>query len=299
MTVSIVIALGVVALLGTGVLIWDQRRTPLPAIAAGGANRHAAVTAAVGWASLIGSLAVGVIGVMMGNLELAGRQIALVPCAAGVVFLMVHAAGELTWPRPRGGVRSARLAPRAPADVAPTLLRAALWAWAGLLAVELVVFGVMASGPRTITARVPEEALVGAGTEYQAGPFPGWWYGVPLLIGGAVLLMGTELVLRLITLRPALVDVPAAWDMALRRRSARRVLRGAQAPLAITGAGVLWVAHQTIASATSPSDPLVVTCLVLAWVSAVGGVVLMAVPGRDFRPEPAAGPAPTAADVIG
>ncbi|WP_034661014.1 hypothetical protein [Cellulomonas sp. KRMCY2] len=289
MVLPTVIALVVVALLGVAVLVWDRRRTPLPAASAGAANRHAALTAAVGWASLIGGLVVGAIGVMMGNLNLGGRTIALIPCAAGIVFLAVHTAGELTWPRPRGEVRVARLAVRDTGDVAPSWLRAAPWAWASLLTVALVAFGAMAYGPRTIAATVPAGALVGAGRAYEVGPFPGWWYGVPLLIGTAAMLLSTELVLRLITLRPALTDIPADWDMALRRRSARRVLRGGQAPLAMTTSGVLWVAHQAIARGTSPSDLLAGTCLVLAWMAAVGGIVVMALPGRDFRAHRAPG----------
>lgn len=271
MVLPMTIALAVVTVVGVAVLVWDQRRTPLPSDAARVANRHAAIAAAVAWACVIGALVASVGIVLMSNADLTGRVMALMPADAAVVLLTVHAAGELTWPRPRGTVREARLAPRDTDDVAPRWLHRVTWVWASALVASLVVFGVVADGPRSVAVTTP------SGLEYSAAPFPGWWYGVPLIAAVLAIIVGVELVLRLVTLRPAVAGVPASWDLALRRRSARRVLRGAQLPIALTAAGVFWLASITRANATSD------VCLVLAWVFGVGGCLVAVAPGRDFR----------------
>lgn len=276
MQIQILLIAGVLALvtaLGGVVLLWDERRTPLPSGRAAGANRHAAIAAATAWACLLGALAAGALVASTTNARLGGRAMALLPMAATAVLLAVHAVGELTWPRPRGAVREARLTARRPTDIAPRWLRWNLWASVSGFVVALAVFGSVADGPRT---------YVGS-SGFSASPFPGWWYGVPLTAAALALLAATEAVVRLIALRPAVEAVPAEWDIALRRRSAGRVLRGAQLPLAITAAAVVWYAGLAFARDTGETDLASLVCVALAWLWGVGGVVVAVLPGRAFR----------------
>jgi hypothetical protein len=148
----------------------------------------------------------------------------------------------LTWPRPSGPLRRAPLTPRTVRTVAPVGLRRLTWVWAGGLAMMLVACG-LASGNGRDIERVWDAASSGA-----AGPSPGWFYGGPLLVATAVVVVATEVALLLVTRRPAVTDTAPADDLALRTVSARRVLRGAQLVLAWTLAGVLLVAGTALRS---------------------------------------------------
>jgi hypothetical protein len=125
---------------------------------------------------------------------------------------------------------------------APVGLRRLTWVWAGGLATTLVACG-LASGNGRDIERVWDAASSGA-----AGPFPGWFYGGPLLVATAVVVVATEVVLLLVARRPAVADTAPADDLALRTVSARRVLRGTQLVLAWTLAGVLFVAGTALRS---------------------------------------------------
>ena len=186
------------------------------------------------WAALL----VVAVALLMGltRLPQPGIALAVTPAAAGIVFLAVGAAGELRWPHPVGAVRRAPLVVRTVRMLAPTGLRRLTWGWATLIAVTLVATGVTAD----TTGR---GLLVSHGDLGQSGasPYPGWYYGVPLLIGTLVVLAGCEVVLRLIALRPAVADTAPDDDHRLRRTCARRVLAGTQLVLAVTAAGVLAV----------------------------------------------------------
>ena len=129
-------------------------------------------------------------------------------------------------------------------------------AWAGAALALLAIFALVADGPRSITWRA-------RGYTEAIGPYPGWYYGVPLGIAIVVTVVATELVLRLITLRPAVVGVTTEWDLHLRRRSAGHVTRGIQLVMAVTTAGILisagW-AHLALAMDRYPQghgDPVV------------------------------------------
>jgi len=299
------IALAVVVAVGVAVLVLDQWRTPEPSDAARVPKRHAAIAAGAAWACYLGALVVGFYGVVFVNrdlqsLPLGGRTIALVPAAAAVVFLVVHATGDLTWPRPRGSVREARLASRDADDIAPRWLRWMVLSSAGVLVAGMVVLGSIADGPRTFLAPPSEVVGLAAAGDFLDNPgapvvasseglvlpqpvFPGWWYGVPVIIAVLVLVAAMEGVLRLIALRPAVAGVPATWDMALRRRSARRVLRGLQCAVALTGAGVFYQAGLTIARTTEPGTSMDPACLVVVGLFMISAGVVLVVPGLDFR----------------
>ncbi len=195
---------------------------------------HARTVGRRSWAAL---LVVAVV-LLMGlpRLPQPGIALAVTPAAAGVVFLAVGAVGELRWPHPVGAVRRAPLVVRTVRMLAPTGLRRLTWGWATLIAATLVATGVTADA----TGR---GLLVSHGALGQSGasPYPGWYYGGPLLVGTLVVVAGCEVVLRLIALRPAVADTAPDDDHRLRRRCARRVLAGTQLVLAVTAGGVLAV----------------------------------------------------------
>ncbi|WP_182112059.1 MULTISPECIES: hypothetical protein [unclassified Actinotalea] len=169
-----------------------------------------------------------------------GSLVALVPAGVGLAFLLVHAVGELTWPRPTGTVRRATLRPRRVVDVAPAGARRVTWAWGAVLFVVLLACGLTAEPDGRSLGRTSGAWVV------SHSPFPGWHYGVSLLAAAALVLGAQEGVLRLITRRPAVADAAEAWDLGLRRLSAHRVLRGTQLVLGCTVGAVLVVAGTSV-----------------------------------------------------
>lgn len=217
-----------------------RRPLPAPSEAADAARRHALGVNIAAWLVLtvlpffIAPIAIPLIRAAGGSSLYAGVITGLWPATAGLLFLGVHAIGERTWPRPTGAVRRAHLSPR-DAQRGPRWLRRLTWSWAGLLLVTLVAAGATSPNGRAVSVAYATNAVV------SAGPYPGWFYGVPLLVAAALVLVATEGVLRLISRRPAVVDADPSYDAASRRLSAHRALRGTQLVLAMTEAGVLGV----------------------------------------------------------
>ena len=215
-----------------GVLVWDARRTPTTSQAAARANRHATLASLVGVAMLVVVLMWLAVAFLFGATPSDGRLLALLPALAGACLLAAQAVGQLTWPRPSGSHREADLVRRGVADVTPVWPRRLGIVWVSGALLLLAVFGVVADGPRSLTRA--------AGDYTEAiGPYPGWYYGVPMGLAIIAIVVATGLVLRLITVRPAVAGVSAEWDLHLRRRSAAHVTRGIQLVLAITVAGIL------------------------------------------------------------
>src|SRR5439155_9510765 len=75
-----------------------------------------------------------------------GDALSLAPGAWALTHTLVHLAGELTWPRPEGRVRRARLVRRRMRDVAPRMLVRLGAGGLALLAVELLL-GIALAGP--------------------------------------------------------------------------------------------------------------------------------------------------------
>ena len=285
------------AVLAVALLVWaalraSSRPAPTLGAAADRARRHALVVDVLAWVLLVLALFGGFAAVSAQPLSLQqGLLLGLVPAVSGTLFALVHAAGDLTWPRPTGTVRRAPLVRRTVRDVAPTRLRRALWSWVGILTVGLVSAGLVADE----TARAFPRS--GADWTSASGPFPGWFYGGPLLTAAAVVLLAAELTLLLVARRPVVADADPAWDLGLRRLSAHRVLRGTQAVLGLTTAGVLAVAGTAILNAaqgpvlngiTYPHAGLRVLGIALvisAFASLVAAATLTALPpeaGRSF-----------------
>lgn len=204
-------------------LVLDSRRTPARSEQAVRANRHATLASVVGVALMVLVL-LALANVPLRNVtsdsERDGRLIAVLPALGGLCLVLAQVVGQVTWPRPTGTVREAELVRRRVADVAPRPQRLLLVTWPALTLATLLVTGLAASGPRTISA--PGGDL---------GPYPGWYYGIPVAVAVLVLVAATEATLRLITLRPAVAAVAPAWDLHLRRRSARHLLGGVQLAL--------------------------------------------------------------------
>ncbi|GAB2476539.1 hypothetical protein [Xylanimonas ulmi] len=221
---------------------------------------------------------------------------ALTPLAIAVVFALVRGLGELTWPRPRGAVRTAPLTRRSPRSLAGARLTGVVLTGA-LLAVGLVVTGVTAdSTGRAFTSRpvtLPDAGVVSGAN----GPYPGWPYGAPMLVGLALVAVATWLALTAITRRRPLAGVPAAHDDAVRRTSCDRLLAGVQLCLGLAVAGTAWFAGHAIAARgrgfevdgrlveddllTAIGVTIIVAGVVVALVSAV--VALLAVGSRRVQ----------------
>jgi hypothetical protein len=242
MPLALAVAVGVVVITLAHRLSRRERAvTPSTALVA--ARRHAGSIDALAWVGLVAALVIlQVFTPSLTNGLGTGVLIGLTPTLAGATFLAVQSVGELTWPRPSGPVRRAPLTPRTVRTLAPVGLRRLTWVWAGGLATTLVACG-LASGNGRDIERVWDAASSGA-----AGPFPGWFYGGPLLVATAVVVAATEVVLLRVARRPAVADTAPADDLALRTVSARRVLRGTQLVLAWTLAGVLFVAGTALRS---------------------------------------------------
>jgi hypothetical protein len=224
-----------------------------------------------------------------------GRLVAVLPASAGALFIVAHAIGDLTWPGPQGRQREADLEVRTVRDIAPTGLARWTFTIGTLLVVATVLFGLIASGPRTLS-RVLED-----GQAFTLATFPGWWFGVPVLISTIVVAFACAATLRVIVARPAVAGMSSGWDRWLRRRSARRVLRGSQLVACITLAGINLYVGTTIRSlglgdtsgflATTVSPGYVTVGNILIWLAlsifAAGSLVAL-VPVRERAPDPEA-----------
>jgi hypothetical protein len=244
---------GMVALVVTGVV----RRSP--------PSQEQAVAAARAHARL-GSVAAVVLGcaaaLWAGTARLEdatgagslGVTALLVPIAFGVVHTAVLGIAELTWPRPEGGVRRARLVHRGLLDAAPHwLVRTATGAAAA--AVVTLAAGALLAGPdgRSLTVEDPPFSST-------ASPFAGPVYGRPAALGLLLLAVLTAAALWVVANRAAVATGDGRVEAALRAASAHRVLRGATAATLVVTGGLLGVsgnAAWSVASALG-SDVLAV-----------------------------------------
>lgn len=235
-------AIVVVCAVALAPLVVDSRRTPSASQAASRANRHATLASLVGVVLLVAVLAV-----LAGMVSLApfewghGRVLAVLPAIAGGCLVVAQAVGQVTWPRPKGSRREAELTRRRVSDIAPARQRRLLVGWSVATLCWSVIFSVLADGPRSITRGDTDPGIVPPyATEHS--PYPGIHYSVPIVVAVLVLVLATEVTLRLVTLRPAVTGVTPEWDLHLRRRSARHLVRGVQLTLAVTLASILLMA---------------------------------------------------------
>lgn len=271
-----------------------RRPQPAPSQAAATARQHGLMVAGLAWIAAGGAaLAVGPLAPTLARLTDAGSLgtgvvLALGPTLVALVYLGVHAVGERTWPRPAGPIRRASLAPRG--RVAPRALTALTVGLAAALVLTLGGTGLTADGGRALTVVRPSATM-------SAGPYPGWFYGAPILLGAGLAALACLLTLRLVARRPAVVDAEPDYDDASRQLSAHRILRGVQAMLAATEAGVLLTAATACHNVglTGWATALNVGAL-LAVVAGLVGTVL---PGPRLPGGAPAAPWATPADDLG
>ncbi|WP_139316080.1 hypothetical protein [Cellulosimicrobium sp. CUA-896] len=231
------------------------------------ARRHAATVAggAAGLAALVGIVGSQAVATVDGLAE--GVLVGLSPALVALAFLAAHAIGERTWPTPRTAVRSATLRHRTVGDVAPRRLRHLTWAFAALVVVLAAVGAATAGDEGRSVTRVAEASTS------TASPYPGAFYGVWLALGAVTVLAASEGVLRLVARRPAVPHVGAGWDVALRRLSAHRVLRGVQLALGLTAAGTLGTGASAAARVGYPGAVVLVAVAALLALATVAVVV--------------------------
>jgi hypothetical protein len=269
--VPLALLLAVVGTIALGVAV--VRRSPPSVETAVAAGRTHAVHSA-GAAILLGLLAAGYVGAtQLGNDSPGGLGITalLIPITFGVVHTLVLAAGELTWPRPEGEVRRARLVHRGLLDAAPRwLVRMAAVAVA-LAAVTLIGGALLADASgRHVTYGNPFASGL-----TTAGPFPGAFYGLPAGIGLLVLALATAVTLRVVANRPAVATADEGIESALRRASAHRVLRvSVGVPLFVTG-GLLFVGGSSLHSVATSIRTSGLLEVAGGAASLIGGVAML------------------------
>ncbi|MFJ2504693.1 hypothetical protein [Microbacterium sp. NPDC087592] len=164
--------------------------------------------------------------------SLAGLPIALAPALGGSAGLLLYSA---TPPRAvvvaSGAAREASLTPRTPLSFVPPV-GTGLLAAAVILQVAFLIFTGVTSSPDG-SGRYRTIAFQTADSASASSPYPGWFYGVPLLVATVVLVAATFLALWRVSSTPALpqrerADVDAGW-----RRATNRII------LAVGGAMLL------------------------------------------------------------
>lgn len=201
-----------------------------------------------------------------GSLEL-GRGTMLAPVILGLfVVAGVGLAETVVRPRRPTGSRTASLAPRRVADYLPRALTIAVGGITVLHLATLVMTTASAStddmgrAGRSIAAQCGD-------TGSAAGPYPGSFYAVPLLL--LLLVVGLAAVAALIAVvrRPRGFAPDDVGDDVLRRRSATRILAAAGAAVAASHVGIAFFAGTAL---------LRMDCQ-RAWMAPVGGVLVASV----------------------
>ena len=157
------------------------------------------------------------------------RSLAVLPGAITIVAVAAIA----VWPHAglrranvtTAGARSADLRPRTVGGFGPAWGFALPSAGAGVLVAFLVYAGIV-SGARADQTDNRAITVVFSDNSATAGPFPGWYYGVPLLVVTAVLVATVAITLRRIAGYPAPTSPGLRGaDLAIRRTSTRLVMK--------------------------------------------------------------------------
>lgn len=240
---------GVVAVLVVG-LAWGTAKRQDPLRIDGGAQLAFRAARRRSLASV--GLALALLAAGFASVQLApgwlGAGASLAPTLAGIGGLALYAAiptpkDDGTQPR-----YAASLARRTPWNVAPKAALTALGAAILLLLVLLVFTGVTSSPDalghfRSITFTAPSSVS-------SAGPYPGWFYAVPLLVGTPLLALAAWAALRRIATTAsfpgeALEELDSVW----RARSAQIVVGLATAAVCLQLGGIALSAGITMRSA--------------------------------------------------
>ncbi|MCK0118885.1 hypothetical protein MWU57_17840 [Isoptericola sp. S6320L] len=231
-----------------GLVLWVVRRAhDADGAPARAARRHELVVSTVATSAAVVCTIVLVAQPVVGPgwAPAPGTLQAVAPFAVALVFCTVRAVGEQTWPRPGGQVRSAPLVRRTVRSLGGVRLRLAL-ATAGGLGLVLIACGLTADPTGRAFPTGPAAFPDGGVVTGASGPYPGWPYGVPMLLGLVVTVVATLLTLRTITRRPPLHGVPAPDDDAVRATSAARLLGAVQLCLGVALGATLAVAGNAV-----------------------------------------------------
>lgn len=232
------------------------------------ARRRAAASAALALAVMIGGLAWS-----SAAPSALGLPLALAPAFAACVALAFYG----THP-PRAGttdlgtVRTASLHVRSARTVIPPRTVALGLTLAGGYVGLVVLCGVTAS--RDESGRGRQIAFTAGDVAAAAGPYPGWWYGLPMLASAVALLGTAVLVAQRISATPAIpgaADQPA--DSAWRNASSRMVFGIALCCLCVQFGGTAFIAGESMARAALPGTAAGWT--ILAWTLILAGLVLV------------------------
>lgn len=177
------------------------------------------------------------------------------------------------WPRvrwPEGGqrLRIAELESRSPLSFGKQRVFVLPLAWAVLLILALVLAGIYSATDENGLHRVlAHRSLTGWGVEggqvvdvqYNislAGPFPGWFYGVPLIAVTLLFISAVYWTLRRIARGPRPADpVLFSVDTALRSRRTRFVMVASSAALGVQTAGTGVMTGVTLLTANTERVP--------------------------------------------
>ena len=257
------------------------------------ARRHGVVTSAVAVAVMLLTLVLTPTGASVAGQTVVGldgaRLAAVLPLAGSAAALLVLLLGELTWPRPRGVMRTALVHDRSVA-----LLLRGRWAGTAGTAVALLVLTTVVGGllahedDRSLRTevRAADGTLLEA---HGAGPFPGWEYGVPQLVVLGAALVFLALVLRAATTRATVVTADLETDRLLRRASAARAYRTLAFGALVTAGVDLAVAGQAARRVFDGwQDQVALGVLLLGVACGLAALVVALVPApRLSRPAPA------------
>jgi hypothetical protein len=254
------VVLGMAALVLAGVL---RGSPPSRERAVAAARRHAGLgSAAALVAAGAAALWVGTTRLDDGGPGSLGVTALLVPIAFGVVHTAVLGVAELTWPRPEGTVRRARLERRGLLDAAPRWLVRTTVA-AAATAATTITLGAVLAAPDGRSILVRTSSVVAT-----ASPFPGLFYGRPAALGLLLLTAVTAGALWIVATRPAVATEDERVETALRRASVHRVLRGAAAATLVVAGGLLGAAGSAVWSVSTSTGEQV---LAVAGVGVGGG----------------------------
>ena len=196
------------------------------------------------------------------------RLILSLPALAGCCWLLGLIAAEYTRPRSRtGAIRVAGLAPRTPSRYVARWARTSMRA-AFLIAATLALTA-SAMGSPAHSARL--SAAASARTILGHGPWPGWYYGAPALIGLLCGLALTEVTVSMIAARAPLAT-DATVDGRARVQSARAALTAATL-IALPVLGALLLEMGAGLAGVSPSAFVRDVARAMA---VVGGITLLA-----------------------
>ncbi|WP_131104255.1 hypothetical protein [Ornithinimicrobium sufpigmenti] len=274
------LGMGLAVLLGVVLLVqrltrrgvrWSQITDPV-------AQRWRTVSATAWWVGA--ALAVIAVAAIAGADDL-GRGLLLAPLVFGLVLVAATGVGELVTARTAGtdpgGDREVTLEVRTVSGLVPLGRRvvAALGVVALLVVTVLTALISAADDMGRVGRAVPYTSADGA-TEGLRGPWPGWFYTVPIWVLLLTLLVTAAWVLRLVVDRPR--SGPGArkryLDDLIRRTTAQRVV----AVVALVGFGTAWLTAVVALMALSGADDRELYPGTTLDLYAVGWVCLAALP---------------------